>query len=67
VLTAFSLNAAGILFAMHLSAAPIMISATAAASLKVCPFGTSFAARCRCRRAPGGPGSLTHVTTQYPR
>ena len=51
-IASFSLQPAGIVFALHPTAAPIAIIATAAAPLAVCQFSTSFAGAWKggCRR-----------------
>lgn len=66
---AFSLGRSGILLGMHPTEARIMLTATAAAPLKVCQFGTSFSSYWQggCRRLARQPlrlptsGGAVHV------
>src|ERR1700730_15346451 len=59
-LAAFLLQPSGILFGLHPTEARITITATAAAPLKVCQFGTSFSSYWNggCRRLGGQPLTL---------
>jgi hypothetical protein len=54
------LKPSGILFGMHPTEARILVSAAAAAPLKVCQFGTTFATYWKggCRRLAGRPLAL---------
>jgi hypothetical protein len=60
VLRDFLLKPSGILFGMHPTEARIMITAAAAAPLKVCQFGTTFSTHWKggCRRLFGRPMAL---------
>ena len=56
----FLLKPSGILFTMHPTEARIVVTATAAAPLKVCQFGTTFSVYWKggCRRLVGRPLTL---------
>ncbi len=60
VLRDFLLKPSGILFGMHPTEARIIVSAAAAAPLKVCQFGTTFSTYWKggCRRLGGPPMAL---------
>lgn len=60
MLRAFLLQPSGILFGMHPTEARIVITATAAAPLRVCQLGTTFSAYWKggCRRLGGRPLAL---------
>jgi hypothetical protein len=56
-LDGFSLGAPGIVFELHPTESPILVSAAAETPVQVCQFGTSFAGRWRggCRRLRDQP------------
>jgi hypothetical protein len=60
VLRDFVLKPSGILFGMHPTDSRIIVNAAAAASVKVCQFGTTFSTYWKggCRRLVGRPTAL---------